>query len=314
VTAPPAVKPYRRIHGIAAMFLPFDVEGRPDLEALATLAGLADRAGLEVAVNMDTGFGPELTAEQRVDVLRATRDGLGEGTRFVAGAMPFGHAGEAVDAYRREIRSIIDVGGVPVVFPSDAMTGIGPMQLVDFFSRVTSGAPKAIAFELGPMFAPFGRLFGAETVRRLMAMPNIIGLKHSSLDRELEWELLRIRDEERPDFQIFTGNDLAIDMVCYGSDYLLGLAAFDVDAFAQRDRWWFEGNDRFQALNDALQAVGDFSFREPVPAYKRDAALYLKVTGQLADPKPHPSCPDRPADEEERLRTLAEGVLRALNA
>jgi hypothetical protein len=125
---------------------------------------------------------------------------------------------------------------------------------------------------------------------------------------------LRIRDEERPDFQIFTGNDLAIDMVCYGSDYLLGLAAFDTEAFARRDRWWSEGNDRFQALNDALQAVGDLSFREPVPAYKRDAALYLKVTGQLADPKPHPSCPDRPADEEERLRTLAEGVLRALNA
>ena len=296
------------------MFLPFDVEGRPDLEALSGLVKRSHEAGLEVAVNMDTGFGPELTPQQRIDALRATRDAIGESVRFVAGAMPFGHDGDALDAYRTEINAIVDVGGVPVVFPSDAMTGIGPMQLVDFFSHVTSGAPEAIAFELGPMFAPFGRLFGAEVVRRLMAMPNIIGLKHSSLDRDLEWELLRIRDEERPDFQIFTGNDLAIDMVCYGSDYLLGLAAFDVQAFAQRDRWWAEGDQRFRGLNDALQAVGDVAFRDPVPAYKQDAALYLKVTGQLEDPRPHPSCPLRPEGEEQLLRPLAERVLVALNA
>ncbi len=296
------------------MFLPFDVEGSPDLGALAVLVGKAHEAGLEVAVNMDTGFGPELSPEQRIDVLRTTRDAVGEGTRFVAGAMPFGHVGEAENAYRDEIHSIVDVGAVPVVFPSEAISAIGQVEVVDFFTRVTSDAPKVIAFELGPMFAPFGRLFGADLVRRLMEMPNIVGLKHSSLDRELEWELLRIRDEERPDFQIFTGNDLAIDMVCYGSDYLLGLAAFDVQAFAQRDRWWAEGDQRFRGLNEALQAVGDFAFRDPVPAYKHDAALYLKVTGQLEDPRPHPSCARRPDDEEQLLRPLAERVLVALNA
>ena len=310
----PQIKPYRRIHGIAAMFLPFDAQGRPDLEALVILAGQAHQAGLEVAVNMDTGFGPELTPEQRIDVLHATRDALGEGVRFVAGAMPFGHDGDALDAYRDEINSIVEVGAIPVVFPSETMSGLGPDELVDFFASATSAAPHAIAFELGPMFAPFGRLFGAEVVRRLMALPNIVGLKHSSLDRELEWELLRIRDEERGDFQIFTGNDLAIDMVCYGSDYLLGLAAFDVQAFAQRDRWWAEGDQRFRGLNDALQAVGDVAFRDPVPAYKHDAALYLKVTGQLGNPRPHLSCPLRPEDEEQLLRPLAERVLVALNA
>ncbi len=313
MTEIPAIKPNRRIRGVAAMFLPFDDHGEPDLEGLQSLVAHAHGVGLEVAVNMDTGFGPELQPGQRIEVLEATREALGAEVEFFAGAMPFGHGGEAEDAYRTEVRSIVGVGATPVVFPSEATMDLGSQELVEFLVRVTADAPSAVAFELGPMFAPFGRLFGPEVARRLMQVPNITGLKHSSLDRRLEWELLRIRDEERADFQIFTGNDLAIDMVCYGSDYLLGLAAFDTEAFARRDQWWLEGNDRFQALNDALQAVGDLAFREPVPAYKHDAALYLKVTGQLADPKPHPACPDRPADEEEVLRTLAEGVLRALN-
>ncbi len=36
----------------------------------------------------------------------------------------------------------------------------------------------------------------------------------------------------RPDFKVLTGNDLAIDMVIYGSDYLLGLSTFAPDAFS----------------------------------------------------------------------------------
>ena len=46
----------------------------------------------------------------------------------------------------------------------------------------------------------------------------------------------------RPDFQVLTGNDLAIDMVMYGSDYLLGLSTFAPDLFAERDRCWAEGD------------------------------------------------------------------------
>jgi hypothetical protein len=39
---------------------------------------------------------------------------------------------------------------------------------------------------------------------------------------------------------IYTGNDLASDMVQYGSDYLPGLSTFAPQAFALRDRHWLE--------------------------------------------------------------------------
>ena len=87
------------------------------------------------------------------------------------------------------------------------------------------GYPSVLAFELGTMFAPNGEIFDAETVQRLMDIPEIKGMKHSSLDRLVELERLAIRDAHRPDFRIYTGNDLGINMIEYGSDYLLGLAS-----------------------------------------------------------------------------------------
>ena len=80
-------------------------------------------------------------------------------------------------------------------------------------------APQFIAFELGTMFAPFGKIYDLATYEGLLGIKECLGAKHSSLSRQLEWERLALRDRIRPDFKVFTGNDLAIDMVMYGSDY-----------------------------------------------------------------------------------------------
>src|SRR5690348_15067621 len=117
------------------------------------------------------------------------------------------------------------------------------------------------------MFAPFGRVYSSDWFRRLLDLEAFTGLKHSSLDRGREWDRLAIRDAHRPEFRVYTGNDLAIDMVFYGSDYLLGLSAFAPDAFACRDRLWAAGDSRAVGLNDLLQYLGQLAFRAPVPAY-----------------------------------------------
>ena len=40
----------------------------------------------------------------------------------------------------------------------------------------------------------------------------------------------------RPEFHVFTGNDLAIDIVRYGSDWLLGLSTGDSPRRPESDR------------------------------------------------------------------------------
>ena len=116
-----------------------------------------------------------------------------------------------------------------------------------------------LGFELGRVFAPNGMIYSDEVVRGLMQIPQLKGIKHSSLCRETELKRLALRDELRPDFKIYTGNDLGIDMIEYGSDYLLGLAAFCPEKFAERDRMWEQGDDGYFELNDALQYLGNAS-------------------------------------------------------
>jgi 4-hydroxy-tetrahydrodipicolinate synthase len=155
------------------------------------------------------------------------------------------------------------------------------------------------------MFAPNGEIFDTETVRRLMDIQEIKGMKHSSLDRLVELQRLALRDAQRPDFRIYTGNDLGVDMIEYGSDYLLGLATFSPEKFAERDRLWQAGDPAYYALSDALQYLGNVAFRAPVPAYKHSAAVFLHLTGRIPSDQTHPRNPQRPPWETEILRDCA---------
>jgi 4-hydroxy-tetrahydrodipicolinate synthase len=130
-------------------------------------------------------------------------------------------------------------------------------------------------------------------------------MKHSSLNRLLELERLALRDANRPDFRIYTGNDLGINMIEYGSDYLLGLAAFAPEKFAARDRLWETGNAEYYALSDALQYLGNVAFRAPVPAYKHSAAVFLNLIGRIPSDRTHPSNPQRSASEAEIMTDCA---------
>ncbi|HYE04722.1 MAG TPA: dihydrodipicolinate synthase family protein [Planctomycetota bacterium] len=305
--------PRRRIHGITAVLLPFDGAGRILWSEFERHLTLTVDAGIEPAVNMDTGFGPQLTPAERREVLRRTRALIGD-KPFVAGAGPFNDGADLMGAYRRAVADIVAVGATPIVFQSPLFTGADGARVAELYRAIVDGAPRALAFELGPMFAPFGRIYDRDTFRRILDIPAIVGAKHSSLDRREELERLALRDAHRPDFKVYTGNDLAIDLVMYGSDYLLGLSTFDPQAFALRDRWWAEGDARFYQLNDALQWLGMVAFRAPVPAYKHSAAVYLELTGRMAAPQPHPSCPRRPAWEREMLAPIADLIASAVAA
>jgi 4-hydroxy-tetrahydrodipicolinate synthase len=155
------------------------------------------------------------------------------------------------------------------------------------------------------MFAANGEIFDEDTVRGLMDIPELAGLKHSSLDRLVEFRQLEMRDSIRPEFRIYTGNDLGIDMIEFGSDYLLGLATFAPEKFADRDRLWQAGSADYYALADALQHLGNIAFRPPVPAYKHSAAIFLHLLGKIPSERTHPESLARPAWEREMLADCA---------
>jgi len=308
-TVTSTLQPRRRIEGISAVLLPLDAAGHPDHDALAAHIARTAQAGLIPAVNMDTGYINLLTPAQRARVLRVAREVL-EGTPFVAGAYVEGSDSQVplVARYRREIEAIETAGCTPILFQCSELCSLPGPEIVAFYRQVSTDSRQLLAFELGQQFAPFGRIYELDTVHGIMEIEAIAGLKHSSLDRCLEWQRLALRDRTRPGFRIYTGNDLAIDMVTYGSDYLLGLSTFAPSAFALRDRLWAAGDARFYQLNDLLQYLGFFAFRPPTPAYKHSAAQFLRLTGHIPDDAPPPGAPRRPDSDRAVLAGVAARI------
>jgi len=298
------IQPGRAIEGISAVLLPFNENGRIDFAGFEAGLERTWNAGLTPAVNMDTGYANLLTLEQRRVVIDITHRAA-RGKPFVAGALVEGQKGDLLRLYQQEMAEIIDGGGTPILFQCSRLKGMSRKELVKFYRDTVAGCGRALCFELGEMFAPFGQIYDLATVEELMQIPEVVGIKHSSLNRELEWQRLELRDRVRPDFKIYTGNDLAIDMVMYGSDYLLGLSAFAPEAFAARDRFWAASDPRFYAMNDLLQYLGFFAFRAPVPAYKHSAAQFLKLRGRIKCDHPHPKSARRPESDVEILRDIS---------
>ena len=295
----------RKIAGIAAALLPFDSEGCIAEDAFANHLRATHGAGLLNAVNMDTGYANYLTDAERIRVLRLTREALGPGARFIAGAYIEGREGDVESLYKRQIEAIVEFGGTPILFQTARLHGKTASEKIRVYREVCRGLPEVIGFELGRMFAPNGEIFDEETVAGLMEIPELTGMKHSSLDRVTELKRLELRDRIRPDFRIYTGNDLGIDMVEFGSDYLLGLATFCPEKFAERDLAWESGDPSYFALNDALQHLGNVAFRAPVPAYKHSAATFLHLTGRIPTNRTHPQSPTRPPWESQILQDCA---------
>jgi 4-hydroxy-tetrahydrodipicolinate synthase len=296
----------REVHGIAAALLPFEADGKVSVAAFQRHLMATHRAGLWNAVNMDTGYVNYLTDAEKREVLGWTREALGKDVPFVSGAYIEGRAGGVVSLYREEMDAIVRMGGIPILFQTARLHGKASKEKVAMYQAACHGYPYVLGFELGRMFAPNGEIFDADTVQGLMDIPELKGMKHSSLDRLVELERLALRDTRRPDFRIYTGNDLGINMIEYGSDYLLGLATFAPEKFAERDNLWKTGDPAYYALSDALQYLGNVAFREPVPAYKHSAAAFLHLTGRIPSMRTHPKSPERPTWEQEMLRSCAE--------
>lgn len=305
------IRPGRPVYGSSAILLPHDAAGDICWPEFEKHVARTAAAGLTPAVNMDTGFVQLLSPDainQALDIAADVTAG-----RFVAGAYVSDKPGDAFDAarYLEAALAIAGRGGTPVIFPSNGLNSLDDSSWVAAHSRIGAHLDAFIGFELGAMFVPYGRIYSLDAYEGLMAIPQCLGAKHSSLSRAAEWDRLELRDRVRPDFKVLTGNDLAIDMIMWGSDYLLGLSTFAPDLFAERDRLWADDDNRFYELNDLLQYLGQFVFRPPVPAYRHDAAMFLHLRGWTGADNVPAGAPTRPESDRAVLTDIAErlGVL-----
>ena len=297
----------RKVTGISAILLPFTEADKIDWKSFDHHVERTVEGGLIPAVNMDTGYVNLIDQAMRDQVLKRTYDIL-SGKPFVAGAFVADHDGVPFqrDAYLIQMMAIQKRGGIPIVFQSYGLTRQPGPEIISSYQQLAEASDRFLGFELTTDLAPFGAIYDIETFTGLLSIRQCIGLKHSSFHREPEWQRLVLRNRLRPDFVVYTGNDFAIDMIMYGSDYLLGLSTFAPDLFALRDKYWASGDSRFYELNDQLQYLGNFAFRSPSPGYKHSAAQFLKLRGWIGTDRTHAKSVHRPGSDLEILREIGE--------
>ena len=145
-------------------------------------------AGLTPAVNMDTGYANLIDEPTRSEVLRRTNE-LAQGRSYVAGVFVGDAPGSPLnlDAYRKGIDQIQQQAGTPIFFQSYGLVELADEDLVEAYQALAAECDSFLFFELGKMFAPFGRIYSLSVYEQLMQIPNALGAKHSSLQRVPEW-------------------------------------------------------------------------------------------------------------------------------
>lgn len=297
--------PARVIDGCAALPLPFDEDGRPDLDALAALVQRTCAAGLTPAVRTIAGDVDRLTPDERADVLAVTA-GVALGRRFFVGTPPVPGRAPLAVRYARAVSDVRRQGGTPLLWPCAELTGLDDDEIAEVHREGTLDDAGALAVEIAPALAVDGRIYSLDLFQRLTDAPGLAGLYHASLNRVSEWYRLEARDARRPEFRLYSGHELAIDMPAYGSDYLLAGAGLLPEAFRLRDRLWTAGDARVTDLNDALQYVCSVVHRAPLAAARHAGALVLALRGAVTRPSWHPASARRPDGERDLLRDALE--------
>ena len=108
-------------------------------------------------------------------MLAYTRD-HSQGRRFIAGAFFEGEKRDPATAYLAQVDIIRAHGGMPILFQCSALLQASEIQVLDVYKRVGKAGGPLLAFELGTMFAPFGRIYSEDgsrdfwTSRRSLAL------------------------------------------------------------------------------------------------------------------------------------------------
>jgi hypothetical protein len=297
--------PSRTIDGCAALPIWLGPSGRIDLSGLATRLQATFAAGLTPAVNLFGGAVECLGPEQRTDIL-ATAAGVARGRRFIAGTRPTEDTSPLAIRYGRAIDAVVRQGGTPLLLPIRELAALDGDGLAHLWRQATAGHRGVLVIEMADAFASPAPLHAAGVMTRLLDVASLGGLVHASLDRGAEWARVEARDAARPEFRIYSGHERALDMVSFGSDYLLATAGCAPEAFAARDRAWRAGEPLGFELNDVLQALGTLLYRTPLGGARHGALQWLHVRGEIADARPVPGLERRPDSDLALLREIAD--------
>jgi 4-hydroxy-tetrahydrodipicolinate synthase len=249
---------------IVPLVTPFAADGSLDLDALAALVDWQLERGTHgISVGGSTGEPTSLTVAERIDVMRATSEAIGDRVPFLpgTGAARMDETLELTAAAQR-----LGAAAALVVTPYYGR----PQQdgLYEWYSRVASEFPELpiIVYNV-PIRAAID--IAPATVGRLRrAHANIVGIKETTRDFE---HVSHVLQECGTDFIALSGIELlCYPMLCLGGvGHLSCVANFAPEPVAELyDAFAAGDHERARAVHYTLHPLVEAAFSEtnPVPA------------------------------------------------
>jgi 4-hydroxy-tetrahydrodipicolinate synthase len=297
---------------IPATVVPMDAHGRIDEPALRSyISWIAGQGPVALAINVDTGEGPHLAHDEKVQILEIVNDTTE--LPIVAGL-----GGPSTDAAVRQARDFKAAGADAfLVFPIPAYLSepLDPRIPVQYHEAIADVGLPLILFQLQPALA--GLNFEPDTLRAMASVEGVVAIKEASFDARRFVDTARLLEDLPRRITLLTGNDNFIleSFMLGATGALIGFGAVMTREQVDMIRAWQEGRiDEARALGRRVQRLADVVFAQPVGNYRVRLKECLRILGVPGLEQAHVRRPLLPLDDAERAflaEVLVEvGLLR----
>jgi 4-hydroxy-tetrahydrodipicolinate synthase len=269
---------------------------------------LVPQGPVALAVNVDTGEGPNLTPDERRLTIETVAEAAAGRCHVVAGVAGTSTALGVANA------SAAKAAGAEalLVFPIAAYLGqpLNPEVPYRYHAAIAEAVDlPLILFQLQPALG--GVLFDQEVINRLVSIPSVVALKEASFDALRFVQVKTALQAAGRPITLLNGNDNFIyEALALGADgALLGFATLGtadqvamLEAVKQRDY------ESAQALGARLQPLADVIFAPPVTDYRARTKYALSLLGVIENIAVRPPLLELSAAECERVRAAMEAA------
>jgi 4-hydroxy-tetrahydrodipicolinate synthase len=292
---------------IAAPVLPMLPDSAIDWEGLRSyLAWIARQRPTAIAMNMDASEGPALSRDEMLEVVRVSRRAIGDACPLVSGLI-VGSTADAV-AFGRELKAAGAQGlAIFPPFPTFLGNPVPTRMIFDYHQAIADGVDlPLIAFQFPKAWGPD---FPPETLRELVRIPQVIGLKEASFDTTKTLETIDTARTLPRKIGVMTGSDTFIlEAMIFGCDgALIGFACTATDELIRMHAAvTAKAFDVAFEIWGRLGPLARYAWRAPIRDYRPRMKEVLVLQGLIRHATVRP--PQLPVDDAERaeLRRLAE--------
>jgi 4-hydroxy-tetrahydrodipicolinate synthase len=288
---------------IPAIVTPMTNEGELDLPALRQYAQwLAEQGPVALAVNVDTGEGPHLTADEKRQTLETVADAVAGKCKVVGGVGGPSTAQGVANARAAQAAG----GNALLIFPISAFLGqpLNPEIPYRYHAAIAESVDlPLILFQLQPALG--GVLYTTETLHKLITIPSVAAIKEASFDAMRFLQVKAALESASRKIAFLTGND---NFIC--ESFILGaegaLLGFSTLGTREQVRMLdsIRRGDFAEAreLGSLLQPLADVIFAPPVTDYRARTKEALKLLGILDNTTVRPPLLPIPESEHETIR------------